>query len=43
MVKMYEAEIRNYLSIIGNKDDRIIKLRETIKKALRMMKHPRLM
>ena len=43
MSQDYEAEIESYMRIMGGKDDRIIQLLETIKKALKMMKHPRLM
>ena len=43
MSKVYELEIKNYLNVITNKDDRIKQLTNTIKKALKMMQHPRLM
>ena len=37
MSKLYELEIKNYLKVITNKDDRIKVLTGTIKKALKMM------
>ena len=43
MSKMFEAEIQNYLRVIKARDNRIEKLKETIRKALKMMKYPRLM
>ena len=43
MSQMYDAEIENYMRIIKGKDARIGQLTDTVKKALRMMQHPRLM
>ena len=43
MKRMMEAEIANYLRVINVRDDRISILKNTIRKALHMMKSPRLM
>ena len=43
MAKMYDVEIANYLRVIAGKDKRIDVLIQTIRKALKMMQHPRLM
>ena len=43
MSKMFEAEIQNYLGVIKVRDNRIEQLKETIRKALKMMRYPRLM
>ena len=43
MKRMMEAEIANYLRVINVRDDRINILKNTIRKALHMMKYPRLM
>ena len=43
MSKMFEAEIQNYLGVIKVRDNRIETLKETIRKALKMMRYPRLM
>ena len=43
MSKMLEAEIEKYLSVLTAKDLRIEELIGAIKKALKMMQHPRLM
>ena len=43
MSKMYDAEIQKYLQALNLKDVRIQELKEAIKKALKMMQHPRLM
>ena len=38
MAKLYDAEIANYLKVIEQKDRRITVLKDTIKKALNMMR-----
>ena len=43
MSEMYEAEIAQYFRVIESKEKRIKILVQTIKKALQMMQHPRLM
>lgn len=43
MSQMYDAEIDSYMRIMRGKDARIGELADTVKKALRMMQHPRLM
>ena len=43
MSALYDAEIEQYLSVISGKDRRIGYLLTTIRKALKMMEHPRLM
>ena len=43
MSALYDVEIEQYLSVISGKDKRIEYLLTTIRKALKMMEHPRLM
>ena len=43
MSKMYEAEILQYFRVIEGKERRVNVLVQTIRKALQMMQHPRLM
>lgn len=40
---MFEAEIANYLEVIKARDARCTSLRNTVSRALQMMKYPRLM
>ena len=41
--RMFEAEIANYLKTIEARDEQISKLTTTIRKALHLMKYPRIM
>ena len=41
--RMFDAEIANYLKIIEARDEHIQKLIATIRKALHLMKYPRIM
>ena len=43
MAALMEAEILKYLKIIQARESHIDKLKDTIRKALKMMKYPRLM
>lgn len=43
MSALYDAEIQQYLRVISGKDHRIDQLLITIRKACKMMEHPRLM